>query len=50
LPPPNGEPERKLPERSDALKVDLPFEEALKVAVNTKPPPHTKAKRKRKPS
>jgi hypothetical protein len=44
----DGEPKKKVPERSDALKVDLPFEEAIKAALNTKPPPSAKAKRKPK--
>jgi hypothetical protein len=46
-----GKPKRKLPERADALKIDLPFEDALKAAVEVKPeqhPPKTKQKRRRK--
>jgi hypothetical protein len=33
-----GKPKRKLPERDDALKIDLPFEEAVKAALEAKAP------------
>jgi hypothetical protein len=46
---PSGKPPRKLPERADALNVPLPFDDAIKAALETKPPP-TKPKRKRKTS
>lgn len=46
-----GESEKrpKRPERNGALKVDLPFEEAIKAALETKPPPKGKRKRKKPP-
>jgi len=44
MPPEPGKPSRKLPERGDALKIDLSFEEAVRAALETtpeaqKPPP-----------
>jgi hypothetical protein len=39
-----GEQKRKLPERADNLRVDLPFEEAVRAALKTKPPPKAGAK------
>jgi hypothetical protein len=30
---------RRLPEREDALKIDLPFEDAVKTALDTPAPP-----------
>jgi hypothetical protein len=47
----SGKPTRKLPERRDALVVPLPFEDAIKAAVETRPPPKapTAKKKKRKP-
>ena len=45
---PNGKPPRKLPERADSLNVPLPFDAALRAALETKPPPEKPA-RKRKP-
>jgi hypothetical protein len=44
----SGEPPRKLPERGDALNVPLPFDAAVKAALETEPPP-AKPKKKRKP-
>jgi hypothetical protein len=44
-----GEPKRKLPERADNLRVDLPFAEAIKAALAVKPPIEKK-KPKRKPA
>jgi hypothetical protein len=41
--------QRKLPERSDALRIDLPFEDAISAALGTKPPA-VPLKRKRKAS
>ena len=43
----SGKPKRKLPERGDALSVPLPFDAAIKAALETKPPP-VKPKRKKK--
>ena len=40
-----NEKQRKLPERADALKLDLPFATAIKAALNTKPPPRVDTKR-----
>ena len=34
----SGKPKRKLPERADALSVPLPFDAAIKAALETKPP------------
>lgn len=36
---PNGKPTRKLPERDDALNVPLAFEDAIRAALATDPPP-----------
>jgi hypothetical protein len=33
-----GDSKRKLPERADALNIDLPWEEALRAALEVKPP------------
>jgi hypothetical protein len=41
VPAESGKPsenERKLPERGDALNIDLPFDEAIKAALAVKPP------------
>jgi hypothetical protein len=35
----SGKPPRKLPERGDAIKVPVPFDDAIKAALETKPPP-----------
>jgi hypothetical protein len=43
-----GEQNRKLPERADALRIDLPFEEAVEAALKVKPPPKAQ-KRPRQP-
>jgi hypothetical protein len=46
---PSGEKPKKLPERADALNVPLDFEDAIKAALDTKPPPaDTPPKKKRK--
>lgn len=49
---PSGKPnekQRKLPERADALRLDLPFEDAIRAALQTKPPsPRIKKARKKK--
>jgi hypothetical protein len=45
---PSGKPKRKLPERADALNVPLPFDAAIKAALETGPPPTDKPKKKRK--
>jgi|SwirhisoilCB3_FD_contig_31_13221469_length_333_multi_2_in_0_out_0_1 hypothetical protein len=51
MPQEPGERKRKLPERADNLRVDLPFEEALKAAVATKPPaPYKKKPKQKKPA
>jgi len=50
VPADSGEPKRKLPERADALRVDLDFEEALRAAVATKPPGQKKPKPKKRSS
>jgi hypothetical protein len=42
----SGKPQRKPPQRGDALNVPLPFEAAIKAALETKPPP-VKAKKKK---
>jgi hypothetical protein len=34
-----GKQKRKLPERADALRLDLPFEDAVRAALAAKPPP-----------
>ena len=46
----SGKQPRKLPERGDALKIDLEFEDAIKAALET-PSPKTapRKRRKRKP-
>jgi hypothetical protein len=41
-----GDSNKKLPERADALKIDLPFEDALGAALAT-PPPKKKPKKSR---
>jgi hypothetical protein len=49
----SGEQPRKLPERGDALNVPLPFDAAIKAALETKPPPlknESKTKKKRRAS
>jgi hypothetical protein len=38
---------RKLPERGDALNVPLPFDTAVKAALETRPPPNEPKKRRR---
>ena len=44
---PHGKPpKRKLPERGDRLNVPLPFEDAVKAALETKPPPKKPAEPK----
>jgi hypothetical protein len=43
----NGEKPKKPPERADALNVPLPFEDAIKAALETNPP--VVAPKKRKP-
>jgi hypothetical protein len=44
-----GDSNKKLPERGDALRIDLPFEEAVRAALKTSPQPAIpKTKRKRK--
>jgi hypothetical protein len=35
-------------QRSETLKIDLPFEEAVKAALETPPPPTTKVAKPRK--
>lgn len=45
---PSGKKPRKPPERGDALVVPLPFDAAIKAALETKPPPEShKRPRKR---
>jgi hypothetical protein len=44
---PSGKPPRKLPERADALNVPLPFDDAIKAALETKPPPEIPKRRKK---
>ena len=39
---PSGKKPRKPPERGDALSVPIPFDAAIKAALETKPPPETK--------
>ena len=41
MPQEPGEQKRKLPERADALRIELPFEEAVRAALETKPEPGT---------
>jgi hypothetical protein len=58
MPPEPGKPSRKLPERGDALKIDLPFDEAVRAALQTRPlpddepakEPAAKKRRRRDPS
>lgn len=38
MPQEPGEKKRKLPERADALRIDLPFDDAMKAALETPPP------------
>jgi len=49
VPHESGKPNRKLPERDDALKIDLPFDEALLAALKT-PPETRRPKRKSSPT
>jgi hypothetical protein len=44
----SGKPKRKLPERGDALSVPLPFDAAIRAALETKPPPETRGSKKRR--
>lgn len=37
MPQEPGKPKKKLPERGDALKIDLPFDEAMKAALEVEP-------------
>lgn len=46
MPPEPGKPKRKLPERADALKIDLPFDEAVKAALEVRPERLPQPKRK----
>jgi hypothetical protein len=46
---PSGKPPRKLPVRADALNLPVPFDAAIKAALETKPPPEQPKKRKTKP-
>jgi hypothetical protein len=39
---------RRLPEREDALKINLPFEDALGAALETRPPTEEKPAPKKK--
>jgi hypothetical protein len=48
VPQDSGEQNKKLPERADNLRVDLPFEDAIRAALTTKPPPALKKKRRTK--
>lgn len=41
---------RKLPERADALNLDLPFEDAVRAALAAKPEPKKSKRKRRKPS
>jgi hypothetical protein len=38
VPPEPGKPKRKLPERADNLRVDVPFDEAIRAVLAVKPP------------
>jgi len=42
--------QRKLPERADALRLDLPFEEAVRAALAVSPEPKKQAAKRRKRS
>jgi hypothetical protein len=44
----SGKQPRKLPERADALSVPLPFDDAIKAALETKPPAATTKKQKKR--
>jgi hypothetical protein len=44
----SGKKPRKPPEREDALRVPLDFDDAVKAALETRPPPDLKAKKKPK--
>ena len=48
MPHERGAPKRKLPQREDALKIDLPFDEALKAALEAKPEPKEPARPRKK--
>jgi hypothetical protein len=48
MPQEPGEQKRKLPERADALRIDLPFDRAVAAALRVKPPAKA-PKQKRKP-
>jgi hypothetical protein len=52
MPQEPGEQKRKLPERADALRIDLPFDEAVGAALKVKPPPKgpSRPKKTRKPT
>jgi hypothetical protein len=39
---------RKPPERSDALRINLEFDEAVRAALETEPPPPRPSKRKKR--
>jgi hypothetical protein len=39
--------QRKLPERADALRVELPFEEAVRAALAVEPEPRQPKKRRK---
>jgi hypothetical protein len=41
----SGKKPRKPPERADALSVPLPFDAAIKAALETEPPPEKKKSR-----
>jgi hypothetical protein len=43
---PNGKQQRKLPERADSLNVPLPFDVAVRAALETRPPPKSETSRK----
>jgi hypothetical protein len=37
VPPEPGKPKRKLPERADALRINLPFDQAIEAALKATP-------------
>jgi hypothetical protein len=45
---PSGKQPKKLPERDDALHVPVPFDAAVKAALETKPPPRENPKPRKK--
>jgi hypothetical protein len=46
----NGKRTRPPPQRADALNVPLPFDAAIKAALETKPPPPKQTKRTKRAS